>query len=228
MQTIHYNRSKLTVSTLFCLIVCPVLGIVLYNAGGFRSLVGLLILIAGPIAGLGTMRMLLGDAVAIRYDQRSAMIFTMWKAHSLSWAEVVNVQIMTHTVRMYGLIPVKRSHFIDFRVHGGLLGTRKVRLPFRLLGLNKAAGAALVAELNLVRMAADDGETAHGTQAYLKRTNRFQDAPQADVFDPDAVIARHIANRSHLEQLSSPMPSNANNPSSNLPSRARGFGRKGL
>jgi hypothetical protein len=227
MQTIVYDRFRLVTGSLFTLIFCPIFGLVLCAFGGFGVVVGILLLIGGPLVALGMIRKLLGDATAIRYDQRTVTVFTIWKSHSLSWADVKSVDILVLTTHMYGFIPIKRTYFLDFKVKGGLLGTKKLRLPLKLLGLDKEAGAALVAELDRARLGAPHLPltSAYGSDAHFQTRPKGRDplegAPRDDAFDPDAVMARYMARRAQAAVQPESEPQVA-------PTRAAGFGRKGL
>lgn len=226
MQTIAYDRFGLLTGSLFTLICCPILGLVCCVIGGLGVVVGILLLIGGPLVALGMIRKLLGDATAIRYDQRTVTVFTTWKSHSLPWADVNSVDILVMTMRMYGVIPIKRTYFLDFKVKGGLLGTKKLRLPLKLLGLKKEAGAALVAELERARLSAPHlpltsayGSDAHQTRP--KGRDPLEGAPRDDGFDPDAVMARYMVRRVQAAAQPRPEPQVA-------PTRVAGFGRKGV
>jgi len=227
MHTIVYDRSRLVTGSLFTLIFCPVLGLFCCLVGGLGIVIGIILLIGGPLAALGMIRKLLGDATAIRYDERTVTVFTTWKSHSLSWADVKSVDILVMTTHMYGFIPIKRTYFLDFRVTGGLLGTKKLRLPLKLLGLDKEAGAALVAELDRARLSAPHLPltSAYGSGAHFQTRPKGRDplegAPRDDGFDPDAVMARYMARRAQAAAQPQPEPQVA-------PPRAVGFGRKGL
>lgn len=216
-------------SSLFTLVVCPVLGVLLCAVGGFGVIVGFILLIGGPLAAFGTIRKLSGDATAVRYDQRTVTVFTTWKAHSLSWADVNDVNIMVMTMRMYGVIPVNRTYFLDFKVKGGLLGTKKLRVPLKLLGLRKEAGAELAAELNRIRLGAPNLaptlERGFNAQPHIRQNGRdpLEGAPRDGDFDADAVIARYMANRAQAEAQSQ-----SQSPSAGRPARVAGFGRKGI
>jgi hypothetical protein len=227
MHTIDYDRFRLVTASLFSLIFCPILGLFLCVIGGFGAVVGILLLIGGPLLALGMIRKLLGDATAISYNQRTVTVFTTWKSHTLSWADVKSVGIMVITQRIYGIIPIKRTYFLDFKVKGGLLGTKKLRLSFKLLGLKKEAGAALVAQLERARLGAPHlpPTSAYGSDGQFQPRPAGRDplegAPRDDVFDPDAVMARYMARRAQAaaQPLSEPQVA---------PTRVAGFGRKGV
>ena len=227
MQTIAYDRFRLVTSSLFTMIFCPILGLFCCAIGGLGLVVGIILLIGGPLMALGMIRKLLGDATAIRYDERTVTVFTSWKAHSLSWADVKSVDILVMTTHMYGVIPIKRTYFLDFKVKGGLLGTKKLRLPLTLLGLKKEAGAALVVELERARLSAPHLPltSAYGSDAHFQAPPKGRDplegAPRDDDFDPDAVMARYMARRAQAAAQPRVEPQVA-------PARAAGFGRKGL
>ena len=227
MHTIDYDRFGLVTSSLFTLIFCPILGLFLCGFGGVGIIVGVLLLIGGPLVALGMIRKLVGDATAIRYDERTVTVFTTWKSHSLSWADVRSVDILVMTQHLYGVIPIKRTYFLDFKVKGGLLGTKKLRLPLKLLGLKKEAGAALVAELERARLGAPHlpSMSAYGSDGHFQTGPKGRDplegAPREDGFDPDAVMARYMARRAQAAAQPSSEPQVA-------PTRVAGFGRKGV
>jgi len=231
MHTIAYDRSRLVTGSLFTLIFCPILGLFCCAVGGLGILVGIILIIGGPLVALGMIGKLVGDSTAIRYDQQTVTVFTTWKSHSLSWADVRSVDILVMTTHMYGFIPIKRTYFLDFKVKGGLLGTKKLRLPLKLLGLDKEAGAALVAELDRARLGAPHLPltSAYGADAPFQTRPKGRDplegAPRDDGFDPDAVMARYMARRAQAaaQPQSAPQPA-----PQGAPTRAAGFGRKGL
>lgn len=227
MHTIDYDRFGLVTNSLFAMIICPILGLVLCAFGVMGIIVGIVLLVGGPLMALGMIRKLLGDATAIHYNERTVTVFTTWKSHSLSWADVKSVGIMVMTQHLYGIIPIKRTYFLDFKVKGGLLGTKKLRLPLKLLGLKKEAGAALVAELERARLGAPHLPltSAYGADGHFQARPTGRDplegAPRDDDFDPDAVMARYMARRAQTAAQPLAAPQVA-------PTRVAGFGRKGV
>jgi len=227
MRTINYDATRLVWKSLGCLVVLPGFGLAAMFTGGFGPLIGAVLLIGGPAAAFGMLRRLFSDSTAIRYDRNQVTIGTMWSTKTVAWRAVASIDIVVRTTRAYGFIPINRTYFIEFEVVGTTIGADKLRIPLALIGLGRDAGVQLLADLCEAKLRAPvapvsaqrplGGPAGRGDpapQAYAS-----DDGANAD-FDPDAIIARYIADRDAPQaEPAQPRPAVA---------RAAGFGRRGL
>ncbi|MBS0256006.1 MAG: hypothetical protein JSS36_12580 [Proteobacteria bacterium] len=241
MEPIRYSQTKLVLGGLFCLILMPSLGALCLAGHGLAQLIGIFLIVAGPITALQRLVQLLSNGEAVRYDQRGVTIHTGWRTRSLAWSEVRAIDELTNTRRLYGIIPVSRSHFLRFHLTSGktiqlpinqLEGTREAVLRQAVRMDEVRLGPANLVDTICQRMGA---VPAREPAVAIARTEPerapvpIQPAP-AEVapepasgdFDPDAIIARYMVQRAAAPEQA-PRPAMA-------PQAARvaGFGRKGL
>ncbi len=215
MQTISYSRNKLIISA----VVFAGLAWFGLTLGQGIWLVLPIFLIAGSIASLIKLA---GDRVAVEYDRNTVTIRSLWGRRTLPWTDVVSVSVLQRTYRTLGIIPVGRYRFLTFRVKGGVLGTKKVQLPFLLLEPGSSELAVQVDAMQ--RLSLGEAPGAPVGEVAARRTPDSID--RGSDFDPDAVMARYLAGRVASIPSTAPAAAPANLPlMPGAPPRAT-FGRK--
>jgi hypothetical protein len=226
MTTLYYSRAKLILSGVFLLILAPLLGLVCLFLGPIGILIGLVLVLGGPLMSIGRLGRVFSDLKAIEYDDRKLTLHPLGRSRELSWGEVASIEVHTLTQYIYGFIPVSRQHSIRISHSGGMLGTAKVTIPFNLLAMDKATVIARLADME--RMRGGDGYVTGGAVASRKAMLAALSAPRegkakysepASDFDADAVMARYLAQRearAEAEAAAAPQ----------MPPRVAGFGRK--
>src|SRR3546814_15715350 len=64
-------------------------------------------------------------------DWSSDVCSSYLSSETFRWTEVKGVSRSQFVTRMWGFIPISRRNFIDFKVQGGVFGTRTIRLSAR-------------------------------------------------------------------------------------------------
>lgn len=246
METIRYSQTKLVLSGLFCLILLPLLGTMCLAGHALAKLVGVILIVGGPVTALQRLIQLFSNGEAVRYDQRNVTIHTGWRSRTLAWSEVRSIDELTNTRRMYGVIPVSRSHFLRFNLTSG----KSIQLPINQLEGSREAVLAQAVRMDEVRLGpvnlveticrrmgsplpepaaprtpavAITRNDAPGTVVPIAAAPASEPEPAASDFDADAIIARYMAQRDTAPPSQPERP--ALNPQA---ARVAGFGRKGL
>ncbi|UNK78019.1 hypothetical protein MNQ96_10495 [Sphingopyxis granuli] len=196
MRTIRFGTGKLVIGTLAG-IVLPAMGLPMLFGGGLLAVLGVVLIVAGPLASASSIKRLLGDGVALEYDAAGVRVATSWSSERFRWSQVRSIGRSQLVTRMYGFIPVNRQNFIDFKVEGGVFGTRTIRLAASVLDVKKRDLDSLVGDLQAAH-AGQVPATAMESAASA-RPDRGRDplegAPRGDTFDADAALARYLAHR---------------------------------
>lgn len=205
MQTFRYNKISLLYRCAINLLILPVLGaFMLRSSQGPGLIIGALLLLGGPVIALKTLQTLTGDGVALQFDERSLLVCPVGSRRKLSWRNVTDIKLMVRTQRLYGLIPINRTHFIDFEIGGGVLGSKTLRLPLASLGLNKDDGMRLVVKLEALRKGVRLAPVTPARRLDEMNQPRVPgpatSAPHAGGFDPDAAMARYLAKQGAQQQ----------------------------
>lgn len=202
MKTVAYSRAKLVKTAVGAPILAAAGLACLGRFGPFVSaiiVIGAVVLVA--CAGQAA-RKLLGDAPALRYDHDRLTISTMWSEKTVYWRDVVEVGTSAlNTYAFYGLIKVGSTRYLDIRMRGGLLA-KKHRLLSDMLDLDKPGLAALLDDLAAHRQMAE-GRLA--SPADRPASVGIVNAPQADIFDPDAALANYLR-RQQADESRAPDP----------------------
>ena len=216
MTTLHYSRGKLIFSGAFLLIGAPVLGLFSLFMGPIGMLVGVVLILGGPLMSIGRLARVFSDLRAVEYDDRQITLHPLGGSRKLNWREVTAIEVHTLTQYIYGFIPVSRQHSIRISHTGGVLGTAKISIPFNVLADDKATVVARLADMERMRS---------GLGQPLPRTARpaIDDEAPASDFDADAVMARYLARR-EAEAQAIARAEEAARPQ--MPPRVAGFGRK--
>jgi len=230
MTTLYYSRAKLITSGAFLLILAPVLGLFSLFAGPIGMIVGVILIVGGPLASIGRLGRVFSDLKAIEYDERQIHLHPLGASRRLNWREVTGIEVHTLTQYIYGFIPVNRQHSIRITHSGGVLGKAKITIPFNLLAMDKTAVIARLADMEKLR-GGDGfvGGAARVSKAALTQAmNAPREAPReveepVSDFDADAVMARYLARR-EAEAAAVARAEEAARPQ--MPPRVAGFGRK--
>ncbi|WP_054123483.1 hypothetical protein [Novosphingobium sp. AAP93] len=222
MTTLRYSRAKLIFSGAFLLILAPVLGLFSLFAGPLGMIIGLILIVGGPLMSIGRLGRVFSDLKAIEYDARQIHLHPLGTSRRLNWREVTGIEVHTLTQYIYGFIPVSRQHSIRITHTGGVLGKAKITIPFNLLAIDKAAVIARLADME--KMRGGDGFVGGAARISRAAITEAMNAPREDHepasnFDADAVMARYLAQREAKAQ-------EAEAAAPQMPPRVAGFGRK--
>ena len=223
MRTIKFGTGKLAVGAIAGILLLAI-GLPMLFGDVFLAIMGIVFVVGGPLASASSVKRLLGDGVALQYDTAGLRVATRWSSETFRWAQVKGIGRSQFVTRMWGIIPVSRQNFIDFKVEGGLFGSRTIRLAAASLDVRKCDLDGLVSDLQSMLAGARKGAlaaTAVQADAPLSRgRDPLEGAPRDEGFDADAALAHYLANRPAPE----PQPVAA---SAGMPARPA-FGRKGI
>ena len=184
MTVIHYRPAKLGFSALVCALLAVLAAWVAWGRGGGAvPLVGAAVL--GYLAFVNG-RAALGGQPALRFDEHGVQISTLHRSTSLRWDEIRDIRSQSLTLRYMGIIPVSRQDFLTFVTKGGPLSSKSVKLAASQMEL--PAGGVIGLH--------------HMLCGFLGNQVAASAAPVAPApveqgagFDPDAAIARYLANK---------------------------------
>ncbi len=230
MKTIRFSTGKLVMS-LFLGIALPFMGLFMLLGGPIGAIIGMILIVGGPVVLIQSIKRLMGDRVALAFDRAGVALDSGWSTKRFAWSEVQDIQLTKMTMRMYGIIPVSSQHFIDFRVPGGLFGTKKVRLSVKMLDIKKDEMGPLYNELLLSKAGHQIASAPHMTpqvqapaRAISTPPSTLEGAQRSDEIDPDAVMARYMARRAQEQEAMAQAQARAQSPAA-MPARPS-FGRK--
>lgn len=226
MTTIYYSRGKLIFSGAFLLIFAPLLGLFSLFAGPVGMIIGVILIVGGPLMSIGRLGRVFSDLKAIEYDERQIHLHPLGASRRLNWREVTGIEVHTLTQYLYGFIPVNRQHSIRITHTGGVLGKAKITIPFNLLAMDKATVIARLTDMEKLR--GGDGFVGGAARVSKAALTRAMNAPREDQepasdFDADAVMARYLARREAEVQAIARAEADA---APQMPPRVAGFGRK--
>jgi hypothetical protein len=211
MTTIKYSTGKLICGMVLS---CPItlLGLELAMYGHRKIFfAGLIFLIVGPLMLLGTLKLLMGDQIALRYDNRSLEIGTMWRKGKFAWPQVNFIGTQVTTTRgFFGLVRTGQSEMLVVKVDGGMLGSTTYSISKLLLDLGHIAYADLP---HLLSEARDGTHVAMGHDEAMRPAQPPQRYGAPSTAEP-------TLNGQRLDSGALAMP--AQRPA------VSGFGRKGL
>lgn len=165
----------------------------LLPGGALKWLVTPVLLAAAALSGLK----LFGDRSAVLWDERGVTLITLTGRRSVTWRELlgINVERMTHY--LWGFIPVSSVDFLVIKTRGGLLASNKLRISASLLELPPGGSAELAVTLKRAHATAIGGVAAVPVAAAQlpPQAAAETDNGSENGFDPDAVIARYLAQK---------------------------------
>jgi hypothetical protein len=235
MRTIRFSTGKLVLGLLLG-IALPFMGLFMLLGGPIGKIIGLILIVGGPVVVIQSIKRLMGDGIALAFDRAGVTLDSGWSTKRFAWSDVEDIQLTKMTMRMYGFIPVSSQHYIDFRVPGGLFGTKKVRLSVKLLDIKKDEMGPLYNDLLLSKAGQQLNAAPHmmpqpqpqfaapaPARAIAPTPASPETAPQSD-FDPDEVMARYMARRAQEQEAVAQAQARAYTPMA-TPARPS-FGRK--
>ena len=160
-----------------------------FGSTWFGGVLGVLLLLAALLYLLKTG----GSKVALRFDREEIFITTLWKTHRVPWRDVVNIQGVKTTFYAAGFIPTNKLFQLVFHVKGGMLGTRKIYLNQKLLGLGPEEAGNLIATLLILRSGTGFADASFRQAVPPAGT---ESAGQ----DVDAMLARYFARKNREAQ----------------------------
>lgn len=164
-----------------------------------------------------------GDRTVLRYDAETLTVVGLLGEATMMWADVGDV-----TVRKAAFWDVRtiytsgsRRNLVVLGRGNRLGGPDTLYVPIDLLGLDQPALARLVSRFIMLRGGADPSRLAQASPPIAPARPPQRPAPVAPLadaaFDPDAIIARYLADRDQLRAEQRP----------DLPApRRASFGRK--
>lgn len=214
MTTLYYSRGKLIFSGAFLLILAPVLGLFSLFAGPVGMIIGVILIVGGPLMSIGRLARVFGDLRAVEYDERQITLYPIGAQRRLDWRQVASIEVETLTQYIYGFIPVNRQHSIQISHAADGRRLSSINIPFNLLNADKAAIMARMTHMEMLRSRAGEAAAARAVPQGM-----VDEAEPSD-FDADAVMARYLARRGE-QQAKADEPARPQ-----MPPRVAGFGRK--
>ena len=164
---------------------------------------------AGPftfvpgIALLGTAILILFKAVADRdlltFDHRSITVDTLLRKGTLAWDKVADVSARTYprwNLKM--LLTVGSRRVIVIAGRDGRNAPTRLLIPIDLLDLDKDGLTALIADLLCCRAAAGEVVPSWQQPSAPQPTTVTPASDPRETFDPDAIMARYLAERARI------------------------------
>jgi hypothetical protein len=210
MQSIYYSTVRLVLS-LVGGVAMIVFGLMMLGAGhGKVAFAGGLFVLLGPPLALGSLKILLSDRVALRFDNKRLAVATMWRKRELLWSDVASIGVSSvSTYAAYGLIKTGSSSSLEIATNGGLFGTKKLSLSKGLLKLDPAGLLGLVVQLERARAGAPVTASVVPASALARTTpslDPLEGLPRDAGFDADVALARYMAQRDHKAEPASHVP----------------------
>jgi hypothetical protein len=167
---------------------------------------------------------LFGNRDCIVATRDSVTVHTLLGTTTVATRDLGDVYVKTFRWRSSAWIPLStgtRKHLVIIALSPS--GRKELLVPYTLLGLDQDGARKLGSKLLALREQA----IGHGARQVHSRTAEAASSPPArenslDGFDPDAIMARYLAEREQVKRASGMPPIPGQQPA------ARGFGRKGL
>jgi hypothetical protein len=199
MTVIHYRPAKLGFSALGCALVAAFLLWTELNADGEADVLWLAAAAVLGYLAFANGRAALGGQPALRFDEQGVQISTLHRSISLRWDEIFDVRIQSFTLRYMWIIPVSRQDFLAFVTKGGPLSSKTYKLAASQLEL--PAGGVFGLRHTLCGIVGEQAATsALAPAASVPQPSAA--AAEGAAFDPDAAIARYLANKQAREEAS--------------------------
>ncbi len=227
MRIIRYSTAKLAMGLGASILMTMFSFVLLQSDRGKVAFAGFVFVVVGPLLALGTIKLLVGDRLALRFDNRSIEIGTMWRRRLFSWPEIASIGMNeVSSYALYGLVKTGTSHSLTIKTQGGLFGAKSYNISKAFLDIGKAEYVALPDQL---ARAKEGAMPEANIPRHVPHPIVMPDTPMPEkAFDADAVFARYIEKQREQPEAT-PMLNGAPLPvvASGRPQRA-GFGRKGL
>ncbi len=227
MRIIRYSTAKLAMGLGASILMTMFSFVLLQSDRGKVAFAGFVFVVIGPVLALGTIRLLVGDRLALRFDNRSIEIGTMWRRRLFSWPEIVSIGMnQVSSYALYGLVKTGTSHSLTIKTQGGLFSTKSYNISKAFLDIGKAEYDALAHQM---ARAKDGAMPETDVPRHVPQPTAVSDTPMPEMaFDADAAFARYLEKQREQPEAT-PMLNGAPLPvvASGRPQRS-GFGRKGL
>ena len=186
--------------------------VILLVAAAFLILLGgtgatLPIMLAGIV--LGAVALLLAarifsDRLVMRYDARSISVTGLLGSSDMLWVDVEDISARTFSRLNLKVLFTSgaRRNIVVSAPRNSLGGPSELLIPVDLIGLDKEALITLVSNLICCRAAGGEvvpgwqAEPQHGAPLPARAPTPAGDPRES--FDPDAIMARHLAEREQL------------------------------
>lgn len=211
MKPIYYRSGKLALTALLCgaagvfTLSTNDDGSLLSNLFGVMSLIG-----AGAAGFCGV-----DPRPAIALNGRLLAVRTMFRRKVVDVRDILVVSVERRSFRLLGVLPLSRRGYLVIRVEGGLTGSQRITLNGGMLALPPGGLKVLCETVKAAR-----GTTSNEATPLLLAPAISDEGGGG--FDPDAAIARYLAQKVALPQPAEPPPAAAPLPG---PPRAI-FGRR--
>lgn len=192
MHTVDYSQTRL-MRGFMLFMGGGLVSAVMMPGGVLKWLVTAVLFAAGALSGIK----LFGDRSALVWDQRGVTLITLTGRKSVDWREVLDIGAERMTQYLWGFIPVASVDFLAVKTRGGLIAAKKLRISASLLELPAGGSAGLALTLKRAHAAAIGGAVVPDLAAASPRPAVAETSDSGDSgFDPDAVIARYLAQKS--------------------------------
>lgn len=173
MRTVYFSKGRLIFSIIFAIAI-PFVALPMLFAGPFLGILGMVFLVCAPMIAISNAKRLFGDRVAVQFNASQVIFAKTWSRQTFSWSQVRSVDATQMVMRLWGIIPVSRTNFVDLKVEGGLLGmSRKIRLAQKMLDITANEFVELVGQMQLAK--------ANHAAANVKVVPPVHSAPQPSV-----------------------------------------------
>lgn len=211
MKPIHYRPFKLAVTALLM-----GTSAIFMLADSDPSVLGMVFGLVMGVGALGAGACGIDQRPALALEGQSLAVRTTLRRRVVALSDILTVSVETRMVRLFGLIPIARREFLVIRVQGGMIGSQKFRIAGGMLALPPGGLGEVRAMLNTLR-----GTGSVGAALSTNRSTQ-QANDGASGFDPDAAIARYLAQKAAMPEPTLAPPAAPQPPG---PARAT-FGRR--
>ncbi len=209
MQTIRYSATKLTLAVVGGIAMAAFAPVLIDSPRGKIQFAGYIFLIIGPLLSLISLKTLLGERVALRFDHRTVEIATLWRRRTLNWSDVASVGVSTvSTYGAFGLVKTGSSDTIAIKTKPGMFGGKEYGVAKGFLALDSAGYVKLLGDL----VDAFEGNARHAPAVPPEGAA----APFRQPAEAPSLNGAPIAAASGIQAERMPRPA------------VGGFGRKGL
>ena len=210
MRHYRYRPGKNLLMGLFMGVMAVVCLLAWSAKGGFLAGGGVLLFGVCAVFGL---KLALSSEPALSFDARGVTMRSTLKKAELAWSDVLDVSVKVITLRYWGIIPISKQSILTIHYQGGVFGSRKIHLSLGTIELPAGGVGGLLDELNAARVAAvgvagvvmaGADEQGRGAARARQAAVAAEAATPASDFDPDAAIARYLAQKAAAPQEPGP------------------------
>lgn len=135
---------------------------------------------------------------ALTFDQNGFVISTFDSKKRVDWADLIDVTVDVHTVRLAEIIPIYRVKLIHFSVRGGIIGNKLHKINASMLELGGSTPEVLrdrILHLHMTARAGMSLSTPGKIDPAARARYEAEAAPRSAGFDPDDVMDCYLRNR---------------------------------